>query len=369
MATSVSLTTSNNSSVYSRFGFAALGAPSSVSSAGSRFSHNRANAPGRSSTSTAKLVFGLVGKNYKPGLLFTQPDDISSTTVKLTFLPLPLSFKHPCNDEPAKILSDLISVFKVAKSKIPRSSAFSAPFSEQNLLRLHQLLDMARLWEECGQIESKYLTSNRIHVISIVDGSGGDELVRRLLRQPNIFEVLSEACSILSCTGLGIPSTAPATKLATSPSFGASVSSSCLRNMSSPLHEDITKRANILAESLRSISNTDSINSLPLSDIDEVIDKTSTLHVPLYGWYAPYFDEDDLVNTVTTSLADSVGVNASKINKEMGTPAEREAISISAVSAAVDWYEDAKKLRKEEQDLNVWITALQRCRKVRALVG
>jgi len=294
-------------------------------------------------------------------------------------LPMGKSFKTPCVDEPTVILDILIENFEHARNTIPETSLFSSSLNDRNYQRLNELRREAELWEECGQVEAKLLTQG-----PVIQNISGD-VIDRLLRQPNIFHILSEAVRVFSCTELGI--TSPTQALVgeegtASGSAGYTVPSPFANKLDIPQAKmsatinpstDTSTGSNwlylekhvyhpVLQHYFSTLLPYDPIVSLPSETFSALAEKFSEAQLSLNMWFAPYNREDKVFPTVTDSVAYAVSVMAS--DKKM-TKAEKAKERNTIIRAADDetfkWIQDANDLRRLEHEFNVWNLGLQRC--------
>jgi len=306
-----------------------------------------------------KLVWGITGKSFKPGLLFTRPVPYGQpTSANLLVLQMGKSFKTPCIDEPDSILQTLIHSFRYARSVIPSTSRFAASLTDKNYHRLCDLRAKALQWKQNGQLDSEILAKG-----PILQTISGDTL-GRLLDQPNIFHILGEAVSIFSCLRLGIPS--PSTS-DLAPSVGSSRflswKTAAIPKSSSdcsffflekhPYHP-------VLQSCLSELLPHDPILSLSVETLRALIDRMTMAQLLINIWFAPYQKNGE----VEESISDGIACALAKLDKENKSEKEADELIHVGSTTSANWVEDAAKLRCLEHDFNIWNLALQRCEKL-----
>ncbi|KAI5808900.1 hypothetical protein DFH27DRAFT_244856 [Peziza echinospora] len=328
--------------------------------------------------SSCKLVWGIRGKNFKPGMLFvTNAHEGAETTGTLLFFPMGKSFKTPCVDEPTVIIDILIESFEHARNTIPKTSLFSSSLNDRNYQRLKELRREAELWEECGEVEAILLTKGQV-----IQNISGD-VIDRLLRQPNIFHILSEAVKVFSCTQLGITSPTQALssgEAATAESAGYTVPSPFANKLDIPQAKmtatispstDTSTGSNwlylekhvyypVLQHYFSTLLPCDPILSLPSETFSALAEKFSEAQLSLNMWFAPYNREDKVFPTVAESLTNAVSVMTKQMTK-VEKAKKRNMILRAADDEIYRWIQDANELRRLEHEFNVWNLGLQRC--------
>ncbi|KAF8421983.1 hypothetical protein EV426DRAFT_180319 [Tirmania nivea] len=312
---------------------------------------------GSQSGLNCKLVWGISGKSFKPGLLFThQTLDGRVATGQLLLLQMGKSFKTQCIDEPKHIIQTLLRNFSYARSVTPSTSRFAAALTDENYDRLGELELDAAFWEKCGEIDSKILAKGP--VLQEIKG----DMLRRLLNQPNIFHILGEAATIFSCTELGIPSPCTSTTASSLDSSPVLASKNGLFTMTSAgdswLYLEKHTYHATLQTCLDDLLPHEPILSLPVETLQALIDGMTESQLLLNVWFSPYQKNGEVDEITIESIASAISQqNAVKEGKKL----------IHAGGVATDnWLRDAANLRRIEHDFNVWNLALQRCGKMKA---
>lgn len=312
-----------------------------------------------------KLIWGISGKNFKPGLLFTRavPNGRPGTG-QLLLLQMGKSFKTQCIDEPSYIIQTLLRNFSYARSLIPSNSRFAAPLTDDNYDRLSELEEEAQYWKECGEVDSKILAKGP--VLQQIEG----DLLRRLLNQPNIFHILGEAATIFACTELGIPSPCTSTRVSSldnspvlPPKHGPFSITSAGEGW---LYLEKHTYHATLQSSFDDLLPHDPILSLPFQTLQALIDGMTESQLLLNVWFSPYQRDGEVDEITTESIASAITRLDGK-----GSYASREGDELihAGAIASGNWLRDATNLRRIERDFNIWNLALQRCEKLKKSQG
>lgn len=308
-----------------------------------------------------KLVWGISGKNFKPGLLFTrQVPDGWPAAGQLLLLQMGKSFKTQCIDEPKSVIQTLLRNFCYARSVTPSTSRFAATLTDENYDHLAELELDAKYWEECGEMDSNILAKGP--VLQEIKG----DMLRRLLSQPNIFHILGKAAAIFTCTELGIPSPHRSTTASSLDSSPVLASKNGLFTMTSAgddwLYLEKHTYHATLQTCLDDLLPHDSILSLPVETLQALIDGMTESQLLLNVWFSPYQKNGEVDEITIESIASAIA----QLDKNGSTTVNERDELIHAGRVATDnWLRNAANLRCIEHDFNVWNLALQRCEKMK----